>query len=172
MSCQPGAPIVTVLGQVSGFEIYETVQTLKNKTSKNAFYISGKCNASVSEIEVSFDSGATYTPLNLYAETYSNDCAASGTFSYKINPNSTIAFDLPANSSFKDFKIRGNGDYGLTAILNLRRAVASDFQVTTGSTKVTGTISGTPVFLRARLLSSVGTTTGGTYKFKGAIRIK
>lgn len=172
MSCQPGSPIITVLGQVGGFEIAESIQTLKNKTSKNIFYISGKCNISVSEIEISFDQGLTYSALSSFSESYSNDCATLGRFSYKINPNSTIAFDLPADSWYKDFKIRGNGDYGVTAALNLRRAVASDFQVTAGTTQVAGTVSGTPVVLRARLLSSVGTSTGATYRFKGALRIK
>lgn len=175
MSCQPGTALVTVLGQVSGFDLTETTQILKSKTNKNPFYISGRCSASIKEVEVSFDNGANYTPLSQFAESFSKDCSASGTFSYRINPNNTIAFDIPADLSYKDFKIRGTGDFGASAVQNFRRMVNSggDLQLTAGSVKVEATtVSGTPVILRARVISSAGVSSGSNFKFKGAIRIK
>lgn len=175
MSCQPGAPVVTVLGEVGGFEISESTQILKSKTSKTIFYISGKCQGSIKDIQISFDNGANYTPLSQFAESYTLDCSGLGTYSYKINPNNTVAFDIPAEASYRDFKLRGISDFGNTLVLNLRRMVSSggDLQITAGSTIVnTNTTSGTPVILRARVLSSTGVTTGPSFKFKGAIRIK
>lgn len=175
MSCQPGAPVVTVLGEVGGFEISESTQILKSKTSKTIFYISGKCQGSIKDIQVSFDNGANYTPLSQFAESYTLNCSGSGTYSYKINPNNTIAFDIPSDASHRDFKLRGISDFGNTLVLNLRRMVSNggDLQITAGSTIVNATTaSGTPVILRARVLSSTGVTTGPGFKFKGSIRIK
>lgn len=174
LACQPGAPVVTVLGEVSGFEISETIQILKSKTSKNIFYISGTCFVSVNDIQVSFDNGSTYSPLSQYAESYEQNCSSNGTYSYKINPNNTSVFDIPSNISYKDFKFRGMTDFGVTAVQNLRRMIntSDDLQITAGSTVVNTTVSGTPVILRARVLSSAGVTTGTNFKFKGAIRIK
>lgn len=170
LACQPGAPVVTVLGEVGGFEISETIQILKSKTSRNIFYISGRCQSSIKGIQISFDNGTNYTPLSQFAESFTLDCAGSGTYSYKINPNNTIAFDIPVDSSYKDFKLRGSSDFGNTVVQNLRRMISSDgdLQITAGSKTTT---SGTLV-LRARVLSSTGVTTGPGFKFKGAIRIK
>lgn len=174
MSCQPGAPVVTVLGEVSGFEISETTQILKTKTSKNAFYISGKCFGSISDIQVSFDNGATYGTLSQYAESYQQNCASNGTYSYKINPNNTSVFDIPSNSSYKDFKLRGMSDFGATVVQNLRRIVSTsgDLQVTAGSMIANVTVSGTPAVLRGRVLSSASVTTGTNFILKGSVRIK
>lgn len=174
MSCQPGAPIVTVIGEMGGFNVNETTQILKSKNSKNIFYISGKCNSVISDIQVSFDGGANFTSLSQFAESFTNNCSSNGTYSYKINPNNTIAFDIPVSSSFKDFKLRGMGDFGATVTQNFRRMISNsgDLQITAGSTVATGTISGTPVVLKARILSSAGETTGVNFKFKGAIKIK
>lgn len=175
MSCQPGAPVVTVLGEVGGFEISESTQILKSKTSKSIFYISGKCQGSIKDILISFDNGSNYTPLSQFAESYTLDCSSNGTYSYKINPNSTIAFDIPADASYRDFKLRGISDFGNTLVLNLRRMVTNggDLQITAGSVVANATTaSGTPVVLRARVLSSAEATTGPGFKFKGAIRVK
>lgn len=174
MACQPGAPIVTVIGEMSGFEISESTQILKSKTSKNVFYITGKCFGSVSDIQVSFDNGGSYNPLSQYAESFEQKCSSDGTFSYKINPNSTSVFDIPSNSSFKDFKLRGMSDFGATIVLNLRRMVSNsgDLQITAGSTIANVTVSGTPAVFRGRVLSSAGVTTGTNFKFKGVVRIK
>jgi len=175
MSCQPGVPVVTVLGEVGGFEISESTQILKSKTSKTIFYISGKCQGSIKDIHISFDNGANYTPLSQFAESYTLDCSGLGTYSYKINPNNTVAFDIPAEASYRDFKLRGISDFGNTLVLNLRRMVSNsgDLQITAGSTIVNATTaSGTSVVFRARVLSSTGVTTGSNFKFKGAIRIK
>lgn len=173
-ACQPGAPLVTVLGQVAGFELNETTQILKSKTNKNSFTISGKCNAAIKEVEISFDGGAVYSPLSQFAESSNKNCA-TGTFSFLINPNNTIAFDIAADASFKDFKIRGTGDFGASAVLNFRRLVSNsgDLQITAGSGSTNGVVSGSPVVLKARIISSAGTTSSNpNYKFKGSIRIK
>lgn len=173
MACQPGAPVITVLGEVTGFEISETTQILKSKTNKSIFYISGRCFGAIRDVEVSFNNGATYSPLSQYAETFTLSCASTGTFTYKINPNSTIAFDIPSDSSFKDFKIRGSSDFGNTVVQNLRRLVSSsaDSQITAGSTENV-TVSGTAAIFRGRIVSSAGVSSGTNYIFKGAIRIK
>ena len=63
MSCQPGAPVVTVLGEVSGFEISETTQILKSKSNKNVFYISGRCFGAINDVQVSFDNGSSFNAL-------------------------------------------------------------------------------------------------------------
>ena len=174
MSCQPGAPIVTVLGEVGGFEISETTQILKNKSNKNIFFISGKCFGAITDVQISFDNGGSFNPLSQYAETSSFNCAINGTFSYKINPNNTVAFDIPSNSSYKDFKIRGSSDFGATSVQNLRRLVSNsgDLQVTAGSFIETVSVSGSPAVFRGRVISSAGETSGTNFKFKGAIRIK
>lgn len=173
-ACQPGAPVVTVIGEVGGFNITETTQILKTKNSKNIFYIAGKCQGAIKDIHVSFDNGANYTPLSQFAETVSLDCATSGTYSFKINPNNTIAFDIPADASYKDFKFRGSSDFGNTVVQNLRRMVSNsgDLQVTAGSVIANVTVSGTPAVLKARIVSSQATDSGPNFKFKGAIRIK
>ena len=168
MSCQPGAPVVTVIGQVSGFSINESIQNLKNKSNRSIFAISGKCNPSITDIEISFDGGSSYSLLSSVAETSTKDCTGTGTFNYIINPNTVTAFNLPLESSFKDFKIRGYGDYGMTNVLNLRRMVSSDFQVTTGSASVT---SGGAI-LRGRILSTIGRTSGVGFMIKGTLRVK
>ena len=173
-ACQPGAPLVTVLGQVAGFELNETTQILKSKTNKNSFTISGKCNAAIREIEISFDGGAVYSSLSQFAESSTKNCSG-GTFSFLINPNNTIAFDIPADASFKDFKLRGTGDFGASAVLNFRRMVSNsgDLQITAGSGSTSGVVSGSPVVLKARIISSAGSTSSNpNYKFKGSIRIK
>ncbi len=174
MACQPGAPIVTVLGEVSGFEVTETTQILKSKDSKSIFYISGKCFGAIKDVEVSFDNGGTYTTLGQYAESFTQSCASSGTFSYKINPNNTTAFDIPANSSYRDIKLRGMSDFGATIVQNLRRMVTNsgDLQMTAGSVIANVTVSGTPAVLRGRLISSAGVTSGTNFILKAAIRIK
>ena len=173
-ACQPGAPVVTVIGEVGGFNITETTQILKTKNSKNIFYISGKCQGAIKDIHVSFDNGGSYTPLSQFAETVSFDCSTNGTYSYKINPNSTIAFDIPADRSYKDFKFRGSSDFGNTVVQNLRRMVTNsgELQVTAGSVIENVTVSGTPAVFKARIVSSSGTDSGANFKFKGAIRIK
>lgn len=170
MSCQAGAPVVTVLGEVGGFDITETTQILKSKTSKNIFYISGKCQGAIKDIQVSFDNGANYTPLSQFAENYTMDCSGSGTYSYKINPNNTVAFDIPADVPYKDFKFRGTSDFGNTVVQNLRRMINSGdgLQITAGSTN---TVSATYI-LKARIISAADVTTGPSFKFNGAIRIK
>lgn len=174
VACQPGAPVVTVLGEVSGFEITETTQILKSKTNKNVFYISGKCFGAISDVEVSFDNGGSYSALSSYAETSTFNCAINGTFSYKINPNSTVAFDIPANSSYKDFKLRGKSDFGNSVVQNLRRMVTNsgDLQITAGSFIDSVTVSGAPAVFRGRVISSAGVVSGTNFIFKGAIRIK
>lgn len=169
MSCQPGAPVVSLIGQVTGFSLNETVQNVKSKSSNKIFYISGKCNPAITDIEISFDNGATFVSLGNYAEgSYIKNCSSTGDFSYKINPQSKTEFSIPANSSFKDFKIRGFSDFGITSALNLRRMVSSDFQVTAGSARIT---SGSMV-LQGRLVSSIETSTGTPFRFTGSIRIK
>lgn len=173
-ACQPGAPLVTVLGQVAGFALNESTQILKSKTNKNSFTISGKCNTAIKEIEISFDGGSSYSPLGQFAESSNKNCAA-GTFSFLINPNNTIAFDIPADASFKDFKLRGTGDFGASAVLNFRRMVTNsgDLQITAGSGSNNGVVSGSPVVLKARIISAAGSTSSNpNYKFKGSIRIK
>lgn len=172
--CQPGAPVITALGEVSGFEINESIQVLKSKTSKSIFYISGRCFGALSDVQVSFDDGATYSPLSQYAETFSINCSTTGSFTYKINPNNTIAFDIPSNSAYKDFKIRGLSDFGNTVVKNLRRMISNsaDLQITAGSTISNVTVSGTPAVLRGRIISSSGITTGPNYILKGSLRIK
>ena len=174
MSCQPGAPIVTVLGEVGGFEISESTQILKTKSNKNIFYISGKCFGAITDVQISFDNGATYNPLSQFAETSTFNCAVNGTFSYKINPNNTVAFDIPANSSYKDFKIRGTSDFGSTGVQNLRRMISNsgDLQITAGSFISAVSVSGSPAVFRGRVISSAGESSGTNFKFKGAIRIK
>ncbi|MES2801487.1 MAG: hypothetical protein V4654_03260 [Bdellovibrionota bacterium] len=174
MACQPGAPVVTVLGEVSGFEVTEKTQILKSKSSKNVFYISGTCFGAISDIQVSFDGGSSYSALSGYAETSDQSCKNNGTFSFKINPNSTIAFDIPANSSYKDIKLRGMSDFGATVVQNLRRMITSsgDLQVTAGSTITDVTVSGTPAVFRGRVISSAGVTSGTNFILKGSIRIK
>lgn len=173
-ACQPGAPVVTVIGEVGGFNISETTQILKTKNSKNIFYIAGKCQGAIKDIQVSFDNGATYTPLSQFAETVSFDCATNGSYSYKINPNNTIAFDIPSDSSYKDFKFRGSSDFGHTVVQILRRMVSNsgDLQITAGSVSENVTVSGTPAVFKGRIVSSYGTDSGANFKFKGAIRIK
>lgn len=173
-ACQPGAPLVTVLGQVAGFELNETTQILKNKANKNSFTISGKCNAAIKEVEISFG-GDSFTPLSQFAESYTKDCTNGGTFSFLINPNNTIAFDIPADASYKDFKLRGMGDFGATAVHNFRRMISNsgDLQITAGTGSSSGVVSGSPVVLKARIISSAGSTSSNpNYKFKGSIRIK
>ncbi|AZZ37703.1 hypothetical protein CIK05_13155 [Bdellovibrio sp. qaytius] len=174
MACQPGAPVVTVLGEVSGFDISEKTQILKSKTNKNVFYISGTCFGAIKDVQISFDNGSSYSALSQYAETSTQNCSSSGTFSYKINPNNTVAFDIPANSSYKDFKIRGTSDFGPTSVQNLRRMISNsgDLQVTAGSTLASVTVSGTPAILRGRIVSSAGSVSGTNFILKGAIRIK
>ena len=174
MSCQPGAPIVTVLGEVGGFEISETTQILKSKSNKNVFYISGRCFGAISDVQISFDNGGSFSALSQYAETTTFNCAVNGTFSYKINPNNTVAFDIPSNSSYKDFKIRGMSDFGATSVQNLRRMVTNsgDLQMTAGSVLATVSVSGSPAVFRGRIISSADTSSGSNFKFKGAIRIK
>lgn len=174
MACQPGAPVVTVLGEVSGFEVTETTQILKSKNSKNIFFISGKCFGAISDVQVSFDNGGTYTALSQYAETSTQNCSSSGTFSFKINPNNTTAFDIPANSSYRDFKLRGMSDFGATTVQNLRRMVSNsgDLQMTAGSVVANVTVSGSPAVLRGRIISSAGVTSGTNFILKAAIRIK
>lgn len=175
LACQPGAPVVTVLGEVSGFEISETTQILKSKTSKNIFYISGKCFGSISDIQVSFDNGSTYSPLSQYAESYEKNCSSNGTYSYKINPNNTSVFDIPPTSSFKDFKFRGMSDFGMTVVKNLRRQISSgEIEISAGSSVTTGTLSGTTTayIFTGRVISSAGITSGTNFIFKGAVRIK
>ena len=174
MSCQPGAPIVTVLGEVGGFEVSETIQILKSKSNKNVFYISGRCFGAISDVQISFDNGKSFSALSQYAETTAFKCAENGTFSYKINPNNTVAFDIPSNSSYKDFKIRGMSDFGATSVQNLRRMVTNsgDLQMTAGSLLANVSVSGTPAVFRGRIISSAGTSSGTNFKFKGAIRIK
>lgn len=174
MACQPGAPIVTVLSEISGFEVNETTQILKSKNSKNIFYISGKCFGAIKDIEVSFDNGSTYMTLSQYAESFTQNCASSGTFSFTINPNNTTAFDIPVNSSYRDIKLRGMSDFGATVVQNLRRMVTNsgDLQITAGSVIANVSASGTPAVLRGRLISSAGTTSSANFILKAAIRIK
>lgn len=172
MSCQPGAPVVTVLGKVGGFSINESVQTLNYKYDYGIFHISGKCNASISDIEISFDNGITFSPLSTYAISSTNDCSTTGKFSYKIDPSAVDEFDIPETAAYLDFKIRGNGDYGLSEVFNLRRMVKSNLQVTPGS-YARRQISGGVIYSHwGRLLSSAVVTNNGNYQFKGTVRIK
>ena len=175
MACQPGAPVITVLGEVSGFEISETTQILKSKTNKSSFFISGKCFGAIKDVQVSFDNGASYSALSQYAEISTLNCSTTGTFAYKIDPNNTIAFDIPNSSSYKDFKIRGTSDFGNTIVQNLRRMVSNsaDLQVTAGSMIEDNiTVSGTAAIFRGRVISSAGVVSGTNFILKGAIRIK
>lgn len=171
-SCQPGAPVITMLGKVSGFEVSESLITLRSKTSTNPFYVSGKCVGNISEIQVSFDEGNSYSPLINYSIEPAMDCSQSGTFSFKIDPSLSpgSAFTIPANSSYKNFKFRGMSDFGPTTVYNLRMQIntAEDLQITAGSGSTT---SGT-FTLKGRIISAANSTTSGTLVFKGAIRIK
>lgn len=174
MACQPGAPVVTVLSAVSGFEITENTQILKRKSDRNIFYISGKCFGMVKDIQISFDNGETYSALSQYAEESAMNCSTTGTFSFKIDPNNNVVFDIPVSSSYKDFKIRGFSDFGNTVVQNLRRMVSNsgDLQVTAGSFIETVTVSGSPAIFRGRIISSAGVASGTNFIFKGAVRIK
>lgn len=174
MSCQPGAPVVTMLGEVGGFEISESVMTLKSKTSTDVFYVSGKCFGLVTDIEVSFDNGATYSSLGQYSADAQQKCSTDGTFSFKIDPAIRTEFNIPYDRSYKDFKFRGLSEFGMTAVKNLRRQVKlGELQLTAGSGSASiATASGT-LTLKGRIISTAEVvTTGSGHVLKGSIRIK
>lgn len=167
MSCQPGNPIVTVLGEVSGFDISQNIQRLNSKTDKDVFIISGRCFGMISDVQISFDNGSSFESLSQHAETSNLNCASDGTFSYTINPNNKTLFDIPLDQSYKDFKIRGLSEFGATTIHNFRRMISNtnNLQITAGSTR-TSTFKG-------RIISSASQSQqGSNYKFKGALKIK
>lgn len=174
MSCQAGTPVVTMIGEVGGFEISESVMTLKSKNSTDVFYVTGKCFGLITDIEVSFDNGATYSSLGQYAALAEQKCSVDGTFSFKIDPALRTEFNIPNDRSYKDFKFRGLSEFGMTSVKNLRRQVKlGDLQITSGSGSASvATASGT-LTLKGRLVSTaVVNSTGSGYVFKGSIRIK
>jgi hypothetical protein len=168
-ACQPGAPIVKVLGEVGGFRLTENVMTLKSKNARDPFFVSGVCFGSVNSIQVSFDEGATYQPLNQFAQSFSQSCSSTGSYSYLIDPAIATQFNVPAGRSYKDFYFRGTSDFGMTSVQILRRQVnLGSFQITSGSGLVT---SGTAV-LSGRIISAAGVASGTNWVLKGALRIK
>lgn len=169
-SCQAGTPMISALGEVSGFTINETVMTLKTKNNNDPFTMSGTCTGKLNDIQISFDNGTTYTSVYPMTTSYQENCVAAGTFSFVINPALNAGFAIPQNLSSKNFLFRGISDFGMTTSQAFRRQVSlGDVQITAGS--VTQTVSGGGTF-KGRITGTTGAVSDTRFIFQGSVIVK
>ena len=171
-SCQAGSPVISALGEMSGFSLDSQMVTMKTKTSTTPFLVSGKCTQSLSDIQISMDGGATYASAQPFTTAFQNNCGSSGNFSMTINPAISSQFQIPMDAVSKTFLFRGISDFGVTSAEGLVLQVSlGDVQVTAGSVVINSGASGT---LKARIVSSdaAQNTASSTFKFTGRITVK
>lgn len=169
--CQKASLKLTFITELSGVSLDQNYKTLS--TSSDAVIVTGKCNKNFSTIEVSANSGATWTSIRVLNPSSVVDCSKSGVFSFSFvpsNASSTLASQIDSGNAVV-LLLRGNGSSGFSTNQSLS---ISRFGATPGQTVTYGndlTTVGT-LRLTGRLTASASQAyySNGSYALKSTIR--
>jgi len=169
LGCKKGVPEFQTINKLSAFTVDQSLINTKNRTSISAFTLSGQCDQSINQIQLSFDN-QSYSSINNYSSGASFTCTTNSRFNYTIEPSRSTQFNIADNANSKNFFIRASGDLGYSPVYTIKIQVAStgtDGFITAGSSS-TATAEHT---LKGRVQNN-GSNSTGSYTLKGSIKVQ
>jgi hypothetical protein len=139
-ACAPVKPELGTLTQVEGFTLTTSQNTMQSSSWDVPFQ--GKCTSSYSDIEWSYDGGATWSSVKTNAPAATIDCSGAGNYSgtLDISGISALTSSLQKQTSIT-ILIRGQTQFGPSAslsILLLPALKSYPGRIVAGSHKLTG----------------------------------
>ena len=120
-ACTKGTPEING-GSTLPFELSTASYNVMSPTA--TFWVSGKCDARMSDIQVSLDGGSSWVPLSSVSTTSSINCSVSQTFSAWVDmSNSTVSSAISFTSGHpgeKTLQFRGWTAVGGTQVANYK----------------------------------------------------
>ena len=169
LGCKKGVPQFQTINKLSAFTVDQSLINTNSRTTIAAFTLSGQCNQSINQIQLSFDN-QTYSSINNYSSGASFTCTTNSRYNYTIEPSRSTQFNIAEGANSKSFYIRASGDLGFSQIYTVKIQVAStgtDGFITAGSSS-----TATAGYVLKGRVQTKGTASTGSYTLKGSIKVQ
>lgn len=167
--CKKGVPQFQTINKLSAFTVDQSLVNTKNRTGISAFTLSGQCDQSINQIQLSFDN-QSYNSVNNYSSGASFTCATNSRYSYTIEPSRSTQFNIADNVNSKNFYIRASGDLGFSQIYTIKIQVTS---TGTGGFITAGSSStATAEYILKGRVQNTGSVSANGYTLKGSIKVQ